>query len=59
MGARTAQIGENFVVLLWPQDIDNTASEVHLFSTEGGIFAYIRSVRQLEGSSPIPFGKDH
>jgi len=37
MGAGTAQIKENFVALLWPQDIDNTASEIHLFSTEGGM----------------------
>ncbi|KAF8432055.1 hypothetical protein BGX38DRAFT_280594 [Terfezia claveryi] len=37
VGTGTATINENFVVLLWPQDIDNTASEVHLFSTEGGI----------------------
>ncbi|KAF8431724.1 hypothetical protein BGX38DRAFT_1146581 [Terfezia claveryi] len=35
-GVGTAKILENFVVLLWPQDVDNTASEVHLFSTEGG-----------------------
>ncbi|RPB27811.1 hypothetical protein L211DRAFT_833794 [Terfezia boudieri ATCC MYA-4762] len=35
-GAGTAKIQENFIVLLWPQDVDNTASEVHLFSTEGG-----------------------
>ena len=35
-GAGTAKVLLNFVVLLWPQDVDNTASEVHLFSTEGG-----------------------
>ena len=35
-GVGTAKIQENFVVLLWPQDVDNTTSEVHLFSTEGG-----------------------
>ena len=33
----TAKIKENFIVLRWPQDVDNTASEIHLFSTEGGI----------------------
>ena len=37
MSTGTAQIKENFVVLLWPQDVDSAASEVHLFSTEGGI----------------------
>ena len=37
MSTGTAKIKENFVVLLWPQGVDNTASEVHLFSTEGGI----------------------
>ena len=37
MSTGTAKIKENFIVLLWPQDVDNTVSEVHLFSTEGGI----------------------
>ena len=37
MSTGTAKIMENFVVLCWPQDLDNTGSEVHLFSTEGGI----------------------
>ena len=37
MSTGTAKIKENFVVLRWPQDVDNTASEVHLFSTEGGV----------------------
>ena len=37
MGTGTAAIKDNFVVLLWAQDVDNTTSEVHLFSTEGGM----------------------
>ena len=37
MSTETAKIKENFVVLIWPQDADDTASEIHLFSTEGGI----------------------
>lgn len=37
MSTYTAKIKENFFVLRWPQDVDNTASEIHLFSTEGGI----------------------
>jgi len=37
MSTGTAKVKENFIVLCWPQDIDNTAPEVHLFSTEGGI----------------------
>jgi len=37
MGTGTAKIRENFIALLWPEDIDNTASEVHLFSTENGM----------------------
>ena len=37
MGTGTAKIRENFIPLLWPEDIDNTASEVHLFSTENGM----------------------
>ncbi|KAF8419170.1 hypothetical protein EV426DRAFT_720130 [Tirmania nivea] len=37
MSTGTATIKENFVVLLWPQDVDNTVSEVHLFSTEGNV----------------------
>ncbi|KAF8419169.1 hypothetical protein EV426DRAFT_616170 [Tirmania nivea] len=36
-GTGTAKIMKNFIVLLWPQDADDTASEVHLFSTEGEI----------------------
>jgi len=37
MSTGTAKIKENFIVLCWPQDVDNTMSEIHLFSTEGGI----------------------
>ena len=37
MGTGTAKIRENFIALLWPKDVDSTASEVHLFSTEDGM----------------------
>ncbi|RPB27810.1 hypothetical protein L211DRAFT_465341 [Terfezia boudieri ATCC MYA-4762] len=37
MGTGAAKIKQNFIVLRWPQDVDNTTSEVHLFSTDGGI----------------------
>ena len=37
MSTGTAKLKENFVVLHWPQGLDGTGSEVHLFSTEGGI----------------------
>ena len=37
MGISSTKIRENFIALLWPVDADNTASEVHLFSTENGM----------------------
>ena len=37
MSTGTAKVMENFVVLIWPHDADDTASEIHLFSTESGI----------------------
>jgi len=33
----TAAIKENFIALVWPQDVDNKASGVHLFSMENGM----------------------
>jgi len=48
----TAKI-KNFVVLCWPQDIDNTALRYISFLQRGKSSIIICLVWQLEGSSPL------
>jgi len=48
MGTGTAKIRENFIALIWPENIDNMASEVHLFSTKNGML-YDYSVGEAPG----------
>ena len=47
----TAKIRENFIALLWPEDIGSTASEVHLFSTEDGMLLTCSVTVRVSGRS--------